>query len=73
MKKKINIHLKEPINGQRVYEFSSDTQDLSEHIALARDKAKLFSFENIEKVCVPITDYKFLDITEVVMSDAPGK
>lgn len=48
--RKIIIILKEPVKGQKQFEFTSDSTDLSDQIALVRDKVKTFPLSNIERV-----------------------
>lgn len=68
--KKILITLKEPVEGQKQFEFTSEYSDLSNQIALARDKAKMFSISNIDSVHLTFgNNGKFLNITEMILSD----
>ena len=60
--KKILITLKEPVE--------SEYSDLSNQIALARDKAKMFSISNIDSVHLTFgNNGKLLNITEMILSD----
>ena len=68
--KKILITLKEPVEGQKQFEFTSEYSDLSNQIALARDKAKMFSIPNIDSVHLTFgNNGKFLNITEMILSE----
>lgn len=66
---KILISLKEPVEGQKQFEFTSECSDLSDQIALARDKAKMFSLSNIDSVHLTFgNNGKLLNMTDVVLT-----
>lgn len=66
---KILISLKEPVEGQKQFEFTSESTDLSDHIALARDKSKMFSISNIDSVHLTFgNNGKLLNMTDVVLT-----
>lgn len=66
--KKIIIVLKESVNGQKQFEFTSESTDLSDHIALARDKSKMFSLSNIESIYMTCgQNGKLLNMTEILL------
>lgn len=68
--KKIIIVLKEPVNGQKEFEFTSESIDLSDHIALARDKSKMFSLSNIESIHLTWgQNGKLLNMTEMLLGN----
>lgn len=66
---KILIALKEPVEGKKQFEFTSEYSDLSDHIALARDKVKMFSISNIDSVHLTFgNNGKLLNMTDVVLT-----
>lgn len=68
--KKIIIVLKEPVNGQKQFEFTSESTDLSDHIALARDKSKMFSLSNIESIHLTWgQNGKLLNMMEILLDN----
>lgn len=68
--KKIIIVLKESVNGQKQFEFISESTDLSDHIALARDKSKMFSLSNIESIYMTCgQNGKLLNMTEILLGN----
>ena len=68
--KKIIIVLKEPVNGQKQFEFTSESTDLSDHIALARDKSKMFSLLNIESIHMTCgQNGKLLNMMEILLDN----
>lgn len=68
--RKIIIVLKDPVKGQKQFEFTSDSSDLSELIALARDKVKTFSLSNIGSVYLLFgKNGKRLNMTEMLLNN----
>lgn len=68
--RKIIIVLKDPVKGQKQFEFTSDSTDLSELIALARDKVKTFPLSNIESVYLLFgKNGKRLNMTEMLLNN----
>lgn len=68
--KKIIIVLKESVDGQKQFEFTSESTDLSDHIALVRDKSKMFSLSNIESIYMTCgQNGKRLNMTEILLGN----
>lgn len=68
--KKIIIVLKESVDGQKQFEFTSESTDLSGHIDLARDKSKMFSLSNIKSIYLTWDQNgKLLNMTEMLLGN----
>lgn len=67
-KRKISIVLKDPVDGKKNFDFVSESADLADQIALARDKAKTFPLSNIDGIYMSLCeDGKLLNMTNILI------